>query len=67
LNFGDWNETDCRKLVEQFMTGCRCREEDLSARIKAAESNHDDHLLEELLIIKRKQLKQIRDKIHITE
>lgn len=67
LSPGDWNETGCRKLMQQFMARCSFQEDDLAARIKAAENNHDDNLLKELLKSKRKQLTQIKDKIKITE
>jgi DNA primase len=67
LGFGDWKETDCRKLLQQFTSRGRCGEEDLSARIKSAENNQDDRMLEKLLQLKRKQLQQIKDRIQLTE
>ncbi len=67
LSSVDWNEANCRKLMQQFMTRCRFREDDLIDRIKAAEEKNDDALLKELLNTKRKRLKQMKDNIQITE
>ena len=63
----EWNEMDCRKLVQQFMARCRFGEDDLNARIKAAENSRDDKLLEKLLETKRNQLIRIKKEVHITE
>jgi DNA primase len=63
LGFGDWKEADCRKLLQQFIARCRFQEETLSARIKSAAGDQGDHLLEQLLQLKRRQLQQIKDRI----
>ena len=63
----EWNEMDCHKLVQRFMARCRPGEDDLNARIKAAEAGHDDKLLAELLETKRNQLRRIKKEIEITE
>ena len=49
------------------MARCRPGEDDLNARIKAAEAGHDDKLLAELLETKRNQLRRIKKEIEITE
>ena len=63
----EWNEMDCRKLVQQFMVRCRFGEDDLSSRIKAAENSQDDKLLEKLLETKRNQLIRMKKEVHTTE
>ncbi len=63
----EWNASDCHKLVQQFVASCHAGEDDLSARIKAAENSHDDNLLEQLLETKRDRLRRIKNEAHTTE
>ncbi len=45
----NWTEEGCRNLINRFMTSRARRSDNLTQMIKAAEENHDDRLLDELL------------------